>query len=182
MLPLRERLIFTHTVEAMFVRGIGARMTPRLRARLAEARLDLDRLLPAYDYPTWERTLALAVEELFPPGDVRAAYHVLGEWMMDGYFTTFMGKALLHVVRVVGTRRTVERMRTSFRSGNNYTETRLDWLDATHARLWMNECRLAAYSTRGLIHRGLMVTRPRTLSVEIAAQDDDGSVFDISWT
>jgi hypothetical protein len=63
----RERLVFTQTVEALFVRGVAGRLSPSALQRLKEGGLDLGRpMLPAYTAEVFTRCIAILAEELCP--------------------------------------------------------------------------------------------------------------------
>ena len=55
-----ERLIFSPTVEALLLRGVGDRMTPALEEGIRVLGIDIKKaLLPAYPVDTWLKVLDL---------------------------------------------------------------------------------------------------------------------------
>src|SRR5262245_40477398 len=124
--PMQEKLVFDHTLEAMFQRALGALVTPALKEKLRKEGLDLDRkLLPAYPFETWARCLDITAQILHPHLPQAKSLRLLGEQLVEGYRQTFVGSAVLGVLRVLGPRRMLRRTQQHFRSGNNYTEVRL---------------------------------------------------------
>ena len=62
-----ELLVFEQTIEAMFHRALNGRLTPRCKARLREAGLDVDQKpRPAYSLDAWMTFLRITAEELLP--------------------------------------------------------------------------------------------------------------------
>ncbi|WP_163863372.1 DUF2378 family protein [Myxococcus eversor] len=154
-----EKLVFEHTFEGLFVRGLAGRVTPALRERLRDVGLDLERKLqPAYVFDTWCSAVRVTAHELHSDVSAEVAYSLLGERMVDGYRETVMGRALFSVIQLLGPRRGVGRARQMFRSGNNYTEARVDDVSTTEVDLWMNEAGPIRYFTQGAVLAGLRAT------------------------
>ena len=76
----QERLMFAHAVEALFGRALRGQVTERLKARLRQAGLDLDRpLLPAYPIAVWIAALEISVSEpAYYEGLLKAALEEIG--------------------------------------------------------------------------------------------------------
>jgi uncharacterized protein (TIGR02265 family) len=174
-------IVFNHCAEAL-LKSIAPHMTPELKSKLKAVGLDADApLLPAYDYQTWSKVLAVTAQEVLPSLDAQAAHHQLGEWLTDAYLENFIGRALKPIVKLIGTRRTMNRMRQNFRVANNYAEAEATDVGPGHVHLRMNERGLMAYFNRGILARGLQLTDPQHLSVEIISQDAEGVTFSIRW-
>ena len=60
-----EKLIFRPVIEALFIGGLGDRMTPAFKAQLKGLGVDLAKLVPGYPYATWEKAVQLT-PGLFP--------------------------------------------------------------------------------------------------------------------
>lgn len=177
-----ELLVFEQTVEALFVRALGPRLTPRLRERLLQAGLAVDGpLLAAYPFEAWMAFLRIAAEELYPELPVDAGTRQLGVLYMQGYRETLMGRAILSLLRVLGPRRALQRATHNFRSGNNYTRTRLTELGPGHHALWMNEVGPYPGFTAGIIHAGLEVAGARDVRVEPEGHDGRACTYAIRW-
>jgi uncharacterized protein (TIGR02265 family) len=166
-----EKLVFEHTLEGLFVRGLVGRVTPTLRERLKEVGVDLERKLqPAYGFNTWCSAVRVAARELHPdvPDDV-------------GYRETVLGRAAIGVIQLLGPRRGVGRARQMFRSGNNYTETRLEDVSPTEVDLWMNEAGRIRYFTRGALLAGLRAVGARQPEVQVRDYNDDHVTYRLTW-
>ncbi|MBX7097516.1 MAG: DUF2378 family protein [Myxococcaceae bacterium] len=178
-----QRLVFSHTAEGLFVRGLKADQHPALKARLKALGLDLDgKLRPAYTYAEWCTFLDAATQELFPGVPKTQALFTIGEQLIDGYFSTMVGKALLGLVKIMGPKRTLARMKQNFRTGNSYSESTLTEHGPGHYTLWLNETDDYRPVTQGLLQRGLMVTGAKGLEVKIARFDEKGTDFEVRWT
>lgn len=178
---MSDKVVFEQTIEGLFLRGLGSRVTPALKGQLKAAGLDLDqKLLPAYPFAVWMKTLELTAAALYPGEPLERAMFQVGEAFLDGYRETFLGRAVLGMMRVLGPRRTLLRATQNFRSGNNYTETRITEVGAAVIDLWMNEVGPYPTFTSGVIHAGLVVAGA-TPRVDIRDHDGHACTFRVSW-
>jgi uncharacterized protein (TIGR02265 family) len=116
---MHEPVVFTPSVESLFVHGL--RLSFPAREQLRALGLDLDRpLLPAYPLATWERAVAVAAGDAFPQLGRDAAHFELGRRMLAGYDATVIGRAISLAARLAGPRRTLERMAQNTGTANNY--------------------------------------------------------------
>ncbi|HLM43450.1 MAG TPA: DUF2378 family protein, partial [Myxococcaceae bacterium] len=105
-----ELLIFEQTIEALFVRALGGRLTPDCKARLREAGLDVDqKIKPAYSLKSWMTFIRIAAEELYPGMPLEESTFKLGEAYIEGFRETMLGRAVLSLLRVLGPRRALNR-------------------------------------------------------------------------
>ncbi|MDY7225874.1 DUF2378 family protein [Hyalangium rubrum] len=179
---MQEKLVFDQTLEGLFVRGLAGRVTPTLKGHLREAGVDLDRkLLPAYPFATWCWCVRLAARELYASQPEEHAYRHLGERMVDGYRVTMLGRALFSVLQMLGPRRVVGRAQQSFRSGNNYTEVRIQDLAPAHLELWVNEAGPTRYLVQGAMMAGLRGCGVKEVQVEVHAFSADDVTFHVKW-
>jgi uncharacterized protein (TIGR02265 family) len=180
---MSERLVFSHTVEGLFGRGLTGRVSPGLKEQLRQVGLDLDRpLLPAYPLATWSRSVELAAEMLYPDERREQALFKVGERMVDGYLETTMGRAMFGVLRLLGPQRTLGRMQKNLRSANNYTEVRLTEVSPREADLWMNEPGPLRYFMKGVLLAGLRGAGTPDVRVELRHFDDASVTYRVSWS
>lgn len=178
----REKLVFEHAVAALFQRALGDRITPALRERLRLAGIDLQRpLLPAYPLETWMTCLALAAEAVFPGRPAEEGLRLLGERMVESYAQTAIGRALFGLARVLGPRRALDRASQSFRSANNYSQTRIQEIAPGTYDLWMNEVGPHPTFTAGLIAGGMRHSGARDLRVDVMAYDGHACTYRVQW-
>jgi uncharacterized protein (TIGR02265 family) len=133
---MNEPVIFTQSVESLFVHALGGRLDATVREELRRLGLDLDRpLLPAYPVRTWEAALVLAGRTLFPQVTPAEARFELGRLMIAHYDDTVLGKAVVAMGRLIGPRRTLERMTRNIRTSNNYVQSTLEELPGGELRM-----------------------------------------------
>lgn len=177
----QPKVVFNHTIEAMFSRALGPQLTPHGRRKLKEIGVDLDKLLPAYPFDTWMAALRIAAADAFPTRSQDEAMFRMGELLIEGYRTTIMDNAVLGMIRVLGPKRTLKRTAQNFRSGNNYTEARLTELGPTSFELWMNEVGPYPRFTAGIIFAGLRAAGAESVEVNARAHDGHACTYLISW-
>lgn len=176
-------VVYSTSVESLFVRGLREQLTPRLRERLRLAGLDLDRKLePTYPLEQWKELLRLTVRELYPQHSAEVACAELGVRFMDGFLETFIGKATMSVLRVLGPHRALRRISHNLRAGNNFSEARLTEHGPGDVELWLNDVFAdhPAFAA-GLIQRGHEASGARACRVDTASFDGTSATLRIRW-
>jgi uncharacterized protein (TIGR02265 family) len=175
-------LVFEQAVEGLFLIGLKGQVAPALEARLRAAGLDLARpLAPAYTREAWHGFLRITVETLWPDEPPERAWHTLGRQLLEGFAETLMGKALVGIVRLVGPRRTLERMTRNLRSGCNFLETRVSDVAPGEVLLWVNEPDVPAPHLAGLVEATLAFAGARAVDVQVHARDKFGCTYRVRW-
>ncbi len=105
----------------------------------------------------------------------------LGELMIDVYKETFLGRAVLGMVRVLGPRRTLLRSTQNFRSGNNYTESRIVEKSPTHIELWMNEVGAFPDFTAGIVFAAIRAAGAPNVKVDVVDYDGHECTYRVVW-
>lgn len=177
-----ERVVFEQTIEGLFVTALRSRMSPALQRELKVEGVDLtQRLRPAYSTDVWTKCCLLAAKHVHPSLPVEESMRLLGEAVVEGFASGFLGRALMGVVRVLGPHRALARMRQNFRSGNNYAEATVTKLEETTYEVWMNERGPTRYVCQGIILAGLREAKAVNARVEVIRFDDDSVWFRASW-
>jgi uncharacterized protein (TIGR02265 family) len=177
-----EKVVFEQAIEGLFVRALGPRLTPDCKARLKVLGLDVDaKLLPAYSFDVWMKALEVVSSELYPTQPLPEAMFKVGSLLIAGYQETFLGRAVLGMIRVLGPRRMLMRATQNFRSANNYTESRVTDVDAKTVELWMNEVGPHPTFTAGIVYGALAATGV-TPSVVVKDHDGHACTFVCTWT
>lgn len=175
-----EQVVFEQTMEGL-LRALRPRMTPGCKTRLKAAGLDIDAtLLPAYSFDVWMKCLVASAEATWPDQSRDVALFRLGEAFIEGYRETFLGRAVLGLIRVLGPRRALHRATRNFRSGNNYTDTKITELSPTHLELWMNEVGPWPTFTQGLVEAALRASGV-VPKVEIKNHDGHACTYLCTW-
>lgn len=176
----QQQVVFEQTMEGL-LRAVRPRLTQKCKARLREAGLNVDAaLLPAYPFEVWMKCLLASAEETWPGATREQALFHLGEAFIEGYRETFLGRAVLGLIRVLGPRRAIHRATRNFRSGNNYTEARVTELGPACLELWMNEVGPYPTFTQGLVEAALRASGV-VPKVEIKDHDGHACTYRCTW-
>ena len=104
-----QKLIFKPVMEALFVSGLSDRMTEAFRAQLLKLGVDVNKLLPGYDYVIYERAVIDSVS-LFPELERAAALEELGRRMVKATIDASpVGKSLMPLLKLLGMVRAMKR-------------------------------------------------------------------------
>lgn len=177
-----DQRVFAPVVEGLLRHGVGERVTPRLRERLKQVGLELDRpLLPAYPVTQWIHCLHIIVAELYPDVPREEGFRQLAAHHVEGYGRTLVGRALLRLLRLLGPKRTVYRMTQALRSSDNYTEVRLEELGPCRYELWMNSALDTPGYAEALFVSFLRVSGAEEAQASIVRQDEESTTYHLSW-
>jgi uncharacterized protein (TIGR02265 family) len=179
-----ERLVFSQTVEALMVRGIGDRLTSEARARLRALGLDLDRsLLPAYPAAVWKEVLAETARSVFPELTVEEAMLEMGDSTVSGMEKTLVGRATIAMARLIGPVRMMKRLAISVKSGTNFAGLTVKELGPREFELESAPNPLSPEFMRGALLAALAIAGGKQPSVEVTAWDQlaERQVFRVSW-
>ncbi len=179
---MAEPLVFSQSFEAL-LRALGARggVTTENKARFREIGVDYDgRLLPAYPLAVWVKPMELGSELVSPGAPQERRHFELGRLMVDSYGETLVGRALLAVMRVIGPRRTIERMTRNLRTTNNYTESSLEPMPDGRTKVWCSRVVSPAFY-RGMFTRTVEAAGGKDVKVEVLSADATGAAFAVEW-
>ncbi len=177
-----KRVIFTPVIEGLYVHGLRGRVPLSLKVRLRELGLDLDRPLPsAFPVLQWEKCLHATAEALSPEVPRDEAMRRLGVLHVEGFGGSLLGRAMYAFMRTLGPRRILERLTASFRTTDNYSETRVTELGPGRYELWLNATADIATYPEGLFVALLTRCGARAVRVACTHRDDSGMTFLIQW-
>lgn len=176
-----ERLWFQASVEGLFVRGVGEALTPALSLELRALGLDVERLQPAYPAELMTRAIKLTAATLYPERTDAEGLRELGHVFMRGFGQTLIGRAMVQFMRVIGPRRSLERMQRNFRTGSNFIETKFTSVDANTATVWFNDVSTMPEFYLGIIEAGGRASGAEDISVTHAAGPGSDCTFTVSW-
>jgi uncharacterized protein (TIGR02265 family) len=176
-----EKLIFDHTVESL-LRTLDRPIPPEQIKELDALGIDLSKpLQPAYPLEVYSVLIGFIGRQRFPRLSEQEADFEVGRAFIEAYTTqTMMGKALKGLLRVIGPHRGLERMSRTFRSANNYTETRLEKLGQTSYQLWFNFALRPSYFA-GMVHGTLMLCGLKQLVVKVLDAPRPEELVHVSW-
>jgi uncharacterized protein (TIGR02265 family) len=180
-----QRLVFEQSVEGMYLKGHPDLLSPQVKEALRAVGIDLDQKLKPY-YPSELvneasrvfRKLAYARE----PDDAKA-YTRMGERIVDGYFNTVLGKAMVSVLKLFGAKRIVGRLPMTMKSGTNFQDVTLEWKSETEAWLTLADTEPDPNINVGVIRRAFThwFAVP-SMKVEIVEHARPKATYRLTWT
>lgn len=176
-----EKLIFDHTLESL-LRILERPIPPEQIKGLDALGIDLSKpLQPAYPLEVFSSLVGFIGHQRFPRLSEQEADFEVGRAFIEAYTTqTVMGKALKGLLRVIGPHRAIERMSRTFRTANNYTETRLEKLGPTRYELWFNFALRPSYFG-GMVHGTLGLCGLKQLEVKVLEAPLPEARVHVSW-
>jgi uncharacterized protein (TIGR02265 family) len=177
-----ERVTYEGIFDGLLNRTVGKRMTPALKAKLLALGVDIDHLKPTYAEPVWQSVVDLVCAEIFPTLPKDAALYQLGTEMVGGYGATIFGRALMKMIKLLGPRRTLERAGPNFRSGNNFTEVKLEAKGPTEYAMWMNVVGESGQFIRGALVGMLELAGAKDVKIDVVPDVAPAATFHIRWS
>jgi uncharacterized protein (TIGR02265 family) len=179
--PQPPALIFSQTVEGLF-RSLGP-LSDEALERFRALGIDPEQpLAPAYPVDQWLQLMKAAAQVRFPSLPFEAAIEALGRGFVDGYGETMIGKAMLAMLRVMGPKWALARLRRSLSTGSNFFETTVVERGPREVEVSLNRCTWPEWYfgliTRGLEHAGAKNVSVSLLSHEGAAK---GATLLVKW-
>jgi uncharacterized protein (TIGR02265 family) len=177
-----NEVVFENTVDGLFHRGLGGRLSRTAKDRMRRVGLDLElKLNPAYPREIYYECVRIAAADIYPKLSPDEAYYQLGQDFMRGYETTFLGRALLSVIRIIGPKRSLQRMTHNLHSANNYMDTKLTEMGPSRFELWVNQTSGMPTYLQGVFQYALTIAGAKDLVVTIARREDAGCTYSVSW-
>jgi uncharacterized protein (TIGR02265 family) len=176
-----ERLWYQNIVESVFVRGPGPLMTPALRELVKREGIDLDRLLPAYPVTTVARAARAALPQLFPGQPPSEALRSFGVASLRGYNETVLGGAVVGLLKLLGTRRALERLRISMSAGSNYLKTDFTPVSERSARLTLSDVSEMPEFYQGIFEEGGRLIGASNFRVTLEPGAGPGASYLVEW-
>lgn len=180
MAAMTERVWFSHAIEGVFVRGLGKRLTPELRAKIKTAGIDLSKSQP-WPVDLVRKASRAILPDLYPRLPEDEGFRQLGISFLQGYAETLVGGAMVAMMRVIGPKRSLERMQKNFRTGGNYLETRFKELGPKHIELWISDVSEMPWLYVGMIEEGGRMTGTKNLRVSLVDQTPPSITMHVTW-
>jgi len=179
---MAEKLVFESSIEGLFIRGLGARVTPALKAELKTLGLDLDRKLPpAVTRQVWYATIDAVVRHVFAGQPRDDAHRELGQRMMEGIENTFFGKAMAPAVKLLGPRRLLKRVPSNMKTANNFSIGVMTELAPTSMQLVVDDVGDAPHIFRGSLERLVTWAGGKNVSVTVDAPNLPVATYLVNW-
>lgn len=177
----QDKLWFSHSIEGLFARGLGARDKPELEAKLRAAGIDLNKLEPAYPVTKVIAAARTVLPMVWPHLSEAEQHRQLGVAFMTGYAQTFLGSAMVQVMKLIGPRRTLERMQKNLRTGGNYIETRFKAVGATEVELWLSDTSGIPGMYVGIVEEGGRMVGAKNIRVQLEEEKPPECVLRVTW-
>jgi uncharacterized protein (TIGR02265 family) len=176
-----ERLWYGPVIEAVFIKGLGPRLTPEVAALLRAEGIDVDKVLPGYPVTQVVKACRRILPVVFPGLPERDAMAELGALSTRGYNETMLGRAAIGFLKLIGIRRALESLNKTLRAGNNYLETRFTALAANQAKIYLSDASGIPDFYRGLLQEGGRLLKAPGFTVVDAPPTPPSHEFIVSW-
>jgi uncharacterized protein (TIGR02265 family) len=178
-----EQIEFSQSVEGLFIKGVGSKLTPEIRVKLRAAGLDLDKpLRPGYPAADFHRWVELVATSLHPGETLAEAVRLVGHRAVSGLEEGLVGKALSAGLKLIGPRRALQRVDRIFKNNNNYQVATLVELTETDAKVKLGEVFGLPTYYQGLFEQAISVIGAKDPRVSLMASPPPGAMLHIVWS
>lgn len=134
-----ERYFFPTAAEGM-LSGLS-RVTDgvALKAHLKSHGLDFDRLPPAIPALAYKEHVRQTAKFVWPQFLEEEALRLTGYHYVNGWRETALGRAAAPLLRLIGPKRTLQRLERVLRTGDNFTRTQTEFLNDNQARISISD-------------------------------------------
>ena len=177
---LSEQIVFSQTFEAL-ARAVSPDLSELAKAKFRAAGIDYDRpLQTAYTYDVWMKAMVVGATLLSPDAPHEQQYYNVGLRLVTSYGETVIGRALLALLRLIGPKRTLERMTRNLRSANSFTTATVEMLPDGQATVTVWPVFEPGFF-RGLFTGALTAAGGKDVSIETLSIVERKAVYAISW-
>ncbi len=179
-----ERVEFEQSVEGLFRGALAAHEDPDLVDALRKSGLDLTRkLAPAYPAAQFATWLRVAARHRYPALDEAAACREVGKLAVQrGLRSTMLGSALLGVLKMLGVRRSLQRLGRSFRNGNNYIEAAVVERGPLALEVTLGPVVVPPAFYEGVLEAGPRELGAREVKLSRLSADGERITYLVEWT
>lgn len=182
MAPI-EKIEFSQSVEGLFIKGLGSILTPQLRQSLRDEGLDLDKpLRPGYPAADFHRWVDLVARTVFAEFDRDEAIRRVGHRAVAGLEEGLVGKALAAGLKLIGPKRSLQRVERIFKNNNNYQVATLVELTESDARVRLSDVFGMPTYYQGLFEAAVKAIGAKDPRVAVMASPPPGVTLHISWS
>lgn len=178
-----EQIEFSQSVEGLFLKGLGAMITPTIKSSLRATGLDLDKPLrpgyPAADFHKWVIQVGTA---LYPDLSRDEAVRRIGHRAVSGLEEGMIGKALSAGLKLIGPRRSLQRVERIFKNNNNYQQASLIELGERDAKVKLSEVFGLPTYYQGLFEAAVTAIGAKEPKVNLLASPPPGAMLHIEWS
>jgi uncharacterized protein (TIGR02265 family) len=174
-----SKLIFSTSVDSLLKVGHG-KLKPEAVKQLSALRMGPPhKLEPAYAAEDWAKAVKITGADLFPTVDPEQQQYEVGRATVNQFTDGWLGKAMLGAAKMVGARRSLQRLSNSLRSGANFLETRFTVIDEKTQELWLNDASGVPHFYAGLLSAGQSVIPDWPDLITVKQRDGDACVLEL---
>lgn len=173
-----DKVVFGPSVEALW-RAMQPMTPAELEAFRAAGVVD-GRFDAAYALEPYMKILAACATSRYGHLPLEEAYIKVGHLFAEGFGRTMIGQALIGVMKLVGPRRTLQRMTRNFRAANNYTDVQLVTVEDNLHRIKVNYVAQPGFYM-GIIQRTCENAGAKNVQVTMVDYVDQSPTFEVRW-
>ena len=182
-MPPTEQIEFSQSVEGLFIKGLGAMLTPPIREKLRAKGLDLDKpLRPGYPAVDFHRWIEFIASIIYPDDRKEEAVRRVGHRAVSGLEEGLIGRALSAGLKLIGPRRSLQRVERIFKNNNNYQVATLIELGERDAKVQLSEVFGLPTYYQGLFEAAVAAIGAKEPRVTVRASPGPGAMLHIEWT
>ena len=178
-----ERVEFEQVADGLLKGAMEALSDPPLMEKLRVAGLDLNRkLAPAFPAKDFFRWLVIAARHKYPKlSEVEACREVGRLAVNRGMKSTLLGSAALKAMQMLGVRRSLKRIGSSFKHGNNYIEARVTELGPTSMDVQLGPLMGPPSYYEGVLEEGSKLLGGKEVLVRCVRTEGEHIAWRIDW-
>ena len=175
-----EKVVFAQSMEGLY-RALTPH-TPQERAAFLKAGVMKDEKFAAgYAIQSYIEVLDASAASRFAHLPEQQRYIEIGRLFFLGFQKTLIGAALMAMLKILGPRRTLERLTRNFRSANSFTEGKLETLAPNHHLVWINYTARPGFYL-GLIESGVRHAGAKELTVVVRETTKElATTYEVKW-
>jgi uncharacterized protein (TIGR02265 family) len=174
-----ERLIFPTLFESL-ERRLGPQFGPQTRAALKAQGVDMNKLPPAIPAVQAVNGLRIIAAHAWPEENATEQLRKLGYEAIIGWSDGLLGRAVTGMLKVIGPRRTLNRLDRAFATADNFSHATTEFLGEADARVTVNDVSGIPPYWQGIFEAGLVLLSLKGL-VAIEPSPAPSGVFRCRW-
>lgn len=175
----KDRFAFSSLIEG-YMKGLGDKFTPALKAKLKAAGLDVAKMPPAVPALEMPKYMFLIVDEVWPDEPRVEQLRLLGLAAIRGWSHGLLGSAVCGVLRLIGPRRTLTRLDRAFQTTNNFNRATTEFVSDKEALITVNDVQEMPSYWVGIFEAGVEILKLEG-TVQVDSQTFPGATIRIKW-
>ena len=179
---MSEKLVYESSIEGLFIKGLGSKVTPALREELKGLGIDLSRIPKSVTQETWSAALEVTAKHLYPKLERKQALKELGIVLMKGVEDSFLGRTMARMVKFLGVKRLIERVPDNMKTSNNFSSAQVTPLSGNACRLDVTDIGDTPEVFQGSLEEMARWAGAKTVDVKFELPNPPAASFVIRWT